>query len=89
MSIDNNLDWISAFDDEERHEMAGELMELYRKATRDGNWDALEARMHEWSESGWATLSSDLAEAFNSPEDRILLQPKGNPRRGRANQRNT
>lgn len=66
--------WIGGFDDEDRLKLASDLMDCYRRATRDGNWDDLDARMHEWSESGWAALSDDLADAFQAPDENILLR---------------
>ena len=58
------LEWISAFDNEERQQLGAELMDAYRKAIRDGTWEELEATIHEWSESGWAALSPELRSAF-------------------------
>lgn len=66
--------WISGFNDEDRAQMARELMDLYRKATRDGTWDDLDAAIHEWSESGWGALSPELKEAFEGPDERIPLR---------------
>ena len=58
--------WISAFDEGDRQQIAHELMNAYRKATRDGSWDELEALIHEWSESGWAALNPEVRQAFEA-----------------------
>lgn len=68
------FDWVGAFDEEDRREMVDELMNVYRKAIRDGSWDDLEAAIHEWSESGWAARSSEVADAFKAPDERIPLE---------------
>lgn len=68
--------WISAFDDEDRQVMATELMEAYRKATRDGSWGDLEATIHEWSESGWAALNPEIREAFDCSSEAVPLPSK-------------
>ena len=73
INMGHEFRWISAFDEEDRLKMTAELMELYRKAIRDGSWDDLEARVHEWCESGWADLSSELDEAFAAPNEQIPL----------------
>jgi hypothetical protein len=73
-SMGPEFDWIGAFDEEDRREMVDELMNLYRKAIRDGSWDDLEAGIHEWSESGWAARSSELKKAFDAPDERIPLE---------------
>ncbi len=65
--------WISAFDEEDRHLMASELMAGYRKAVRDGSWEDFEAIMHEWSESGWAILNPEVQASFDVPSESISL----------------
>jgi hypothetical protein len=65
--------WINAFDLEQKREMAGELMEAYRKAVREGSWEEFDAILHEWSESGWAALSPELAEALNAETDLVEI----------------
>jgi len=68
------FDWISAFDDGEKQELTRELMDLYRGAAHSGDWQEFDARLHEWSESGWAALSHELAEAFDSVDERVPLR---------------
>lgn len=58
------LEWVSAFDEEERQQLGAELMDGYRKAIRDGSWEELDATIYEWSESGWAALNPELRSAF-------------------------
>ena len=76
-SMGPEFDWIGAFDEEDRQQMSRELMDFYHKALRDGSWDDLEARIHEWSESGWAALSPQLEKAFKSPDERLPLRRSG------------
>ncbi|MGB7414634.1 MAG: hypothetical protein WA902_10535 [Thermosynechococcaceae cyanobacterium] len=66
--------WLRAFDAEEIQELVQEVTATYRKAEFDPEYgQELQAVIHEWHESAIATLSDDLAEAWDSPADEIAL----------------
>ena len=71
--------WMAAFDAEQTLEMSSELMHAYRKAVRNGSWEEFDALIHEWSESGWAALSSELREAFTAEPEEIPLEAPASP----------
>jgi len=66
--------WVTGFSHEQALEMTNELMHAYRKAVRDGHWEQFDAIVHEWAESGWAALNSDLREAFDTPSDEVEIE---------------
>ena len=62
--------WMRAFDREEIQELVTEVSEAYHCAAFEPNgWENLRAVIHEWHESAIAILSTDLKEAWQSPDE--------------------
>ena len=69
--------WISAFDKITLANMMDELINAWRQAVRDGDWNEFDAVLHEWSESGWASASEELQAAFTSEKQEVEITDPG------------
>jgi len=70
----DDFEWITAFGANDLEDMAAEVYSAYAKArTGETSLDELDAIVHEWRESAWATRSSDLRAAFNAEADEVVL----------------
>lgn len=68
--------WLAVFDAEELNELNVEIRSAVRHCSDAGNWDLLDAVIHEWRESAIAIESSELAAAFNDEINQVpLTQP--------------
>lgn len=68
--------WLEVFDAEELNELNAEIRSAVRHCSDAGNWDLLDAVIHEWRESAIAIESSELAAAFNDESNQVpLTQP--------------
>lgn len=68
--------WLKAFDTEELNELVTEIVDTLRRCSDTGDWDMLDAVIHEWHESALAIESSELAVAFSDQLNEVpLTQP--------------
>ena len=66
--------WISAFDEDDVHEMIDEVLTAFHRAqSGERTWDEFDAVIHEWEESAWAARSPDLREALKSAGAEVPL----------------
>jgi hypothetical protein len=73
IAVEDPYRWVSAFDRDQFLEMTSELKRAFRGASVGGNWDQFVAVLHEWEESGWAALSTELEEALGSKSEEVTL----------------
>jgi prevent-host-death family protein len=72
--------WLKAFDTDDLRKMVGEVLAASIIALRDtGDWDAVNAIIHQWHESGLVAMSGILDEAMQTPDDGSL-EPLPDPR---------
>jgi hypothetical protein len=66
--------WLRAFDVDDLREMIREVLAASASALRDtGDWDMVNAIIHEWHESAQVELSGILDKAMNSPPEELPL----------------
>lgn len=76
VSSEHPYGWLAVFDAEELNELNAEIRSTVRHCSDAGNWDLLDAVIHEWRESAIAIESSELTVAFNDEIDQVpLTQP--------------
>jgi hypothetical protein len=78
-----SLVWLKAFDTDELREMIREILVASVAALHDaGDWDSVNAIMHEWRESALVASSGVLEEAMTSSADESPLpDPRSLPER--------
>lgn len=80
ISSEHPYGWLKAFDTEELGELISEILSAFHYGVDAGNWDILEAVIHEWHESALAISSPELAAAFSDEIDEVpLTQPSLEP----------
>ena len=60
--------WLKAFDRDELNQMTREILTAtIRALNENGDWEGVEAVIHEWHESALVAVSGEIAEAINAP----------------------
>jgi hypothetical protein len=67
--VAESMSWIKAFDAEDLSGMVDEITAATDTALDTGDWEPLDALMHEWRESAFAISSGVLKDAMNEPAD--------------------
>ena len=76
ISSEHPYGWLKVFDTEELAELNTEILSAFHHGVDAGNWDILEAVIHEWHESARAICCPELAAAFSDEIDYVpLTQP--------------
>ncbi|MGL5805802.1 MAG: hypothetical protein ACRC2R_20025 [Xenococcaceae cyanobacterium] len=73
IGLEHPYSWVKAFDSEELNELIIELLDAYRCGIDTGNWNFLNATIHEWKESAIAINSQELAVAFSEQSEEIPI----------------
>lgn len=71
--------WMSAFDEEDRQAMLGEVFTACVQASTDDAWEAVEEILHQWRESAAVIESGVLRQAMESEADEQPLTHPGAP----------
>jgi len=74
-SVSKPFKWLTAYDKDDLQKLVAEvLLEARRAASNDGDWDNVEALIHEWRESALVARSGVLDAAMqNEPADEVPL----------------
>jgi len=77
ISSSHPLAWLKAFDNEELGELIVEIISLFQNVQSEiGDWDILNAVIHEWYESALAIQNPEIARAlFHGEIDEVPLTP--------------
>jgi hypothetical protein len=73
--------WLKVFEKDDLEKMCGEILQAVRKSVVGGEWDEIEAVIHEWHESALVASGGVLDSAmFQDPKDESPLpHPKSVP----------
>lgn len=69
-----SLSWLKAFDIGDIRKLVREVLVACDSALREtGDWESVNALIHEWHESALVSMSSILKDAMQSPVDEVAL----------------
>lgn len=70
--------WLSVFEKDDQEKMCAEILDAVRKGASGGEWDEVDAVIHEWYESACVARSGllDAAMFHDQPDESNLPDPK-------------
>jgi hypothetical protein len=77
--VDESAAWIKAFDAEDLSKMVDELSAATDSAFGAGDWEPVDALIHEWHESALVISSRVLENAMSEPAEPTPLQRPADP----------